>query len=71
MEGNPVQETEEYKPEDIFTMIPSLEVLDMKTKDGEDALDSAEEEDDYGEEGEEEMDEAERVALLEEQLTDK
>jgi len=44
----------------------------MKTKDGEDALDSAEEDDDdYGEEGEEEMDEAERVALLEEHLTEK
>lgn len=69
-----MQDTPEYKPEDIFTMIPSLEVLDMKTKDGEDALDSAEDDDDeeYGnEEGEEEMDEAERVALLEEHLTDK
>ena len=46
----------------------------MKTKDGEDALDSAEDddEDDYGlEEGEAEMDEEERVALLEEHLTDK
>lgn len=72
LEGNPVQDTPEYKPEDIFTMIPSLEVLDMKTKDGEDALDSAEDdEDEYGEEGEDEMDEAERVALLEEHLTDK
>jgi len=70
LEGNPVQDTPEYKPEDIFAMIPSLEVLDMKTKDGEDAPDS-EEEDDYGEEGEEEMDEAERVALLKEHLSDK
>ena len=26
LEGNPVQDTPEYKPEDIFTMIPSLEV---------------------------------------------
>lgn len=46
----------------------------MKTKDGEDALDSDEDEDeeDYGaEEGEIEMDEEERVALLEEHLTDK
>lgn len=75
LEGNPVQDTEEYKAADIFTMIPSLEVLDMKTKDGEDALDSAEDDDDYGDEGGEdemgEMDEAERVALLEEHLTEK
>ena len=100
-----MQDTEEYKAADIFTMIPSLEVsrfvhnsivialepldrsnhhlfvllcikvLDMKTKDGEDALDSAEDDDDYGDEGGEdemgEMDEAERVALLEEHLTEK
>jgi len=67
-----VQDTPEYKPEDIFTMIPSLEVLDMKTKEGEDAEDSEDEDDEYGgEEGEDEMDEAERVALLEEHLTDK
>ena len=47
----------------------------MKTKDGEDALDSAdddEDEEDYGaEQGEDEMDEQERIALLEEHLTDK
>ena len=50
----------------------------MKTKDGEDALDSEEEDDDEeedygaeGEQGEDEMEEHERIALLEEHLTDK
>lgn len=70
LEGNPVCDTEEYKREAIFEMIPSLEVLDMMTKDGEEFVSDME--DDYGAEGgEDELSEGEELRLLEAQLTDK
>ena len=63
-------ETAEYKRDDIFEMIPSLEVLDMKMKDGEEFVSDLS--DDYGAEGgEDELDEDEELALLEEQLSEK
>lgn len=70
LDGNPCCQTEEYKREAIFAMIPSLEVLDMKTKEGEDYF-SQDDSDGEGfefEEGEDEMDE--QVAMLEAKLTD-
>ena len=69
--GNPVCETEEYKRDAIYAMIPSLEILDMKTKDDEDYF-SPDDSDDDGlgdfEGGEDEIEE--NVALLEAKLTD-
>lgn len=64
LEGNPCCEKEEYKREDIFEMIPGLEVLDMVTKDGDEFVSDLE---DYGleEGGEDELDEDEEAALLE------
>lgn len=70
LEGNPVCSTDEYKRESIFEMIPSLEVLDMVTKDGEDFVSDLD--DEYGfEGGEDEMSETEQIALLEAQMSDK
>ena len=66
--GNPVCDTEEYKREAIFEMIPSLEVLDMQTKEGEEFFseDADEDEDEYGDEqGEDELDEEENFAQIE------
>lgn len=72
LEGNPVCEKDDYDREKIFEMLPSLEVLDMVTKDGEDFQSELE---DYGleEGGEDEIDvddfEAD-AALLEQQLSE-
>lgn len=64
--GNPVCDTEEYKRDAIFEMIPSLEVLDMQTKEGEDFFSEGEDDDEYGDEGgEDELDEEENYALIE------
>jgi len=49
-------------------LIPSLEVLDMQTKDGEDFFseDGDEDDDEYGDEGgEDELDEEENLAQIE------
>lgn len=64
-------ESDDYKREAIFEMIPSLEVLDMVTKDGDDFLSDLDD-DDYGAEGgEDEMSEGEQIALLEAQMSEK
>ena len=54
-------------------MIPSLEVLDTMTKDGEEFLSDMDDGDDYGAEeaGEEELSENEEIAMLEAQLSEK
>lgn len=70
LEGNPVCSNEDYKREKVFEMIPSLEVLDMVTKEGEDFVSDLD--DDYGAEGgEDEMSEGEQIALLEAQMSEK
>ena len=73
LEGNPVCDTAEYSRDSIFEMIPSLEVLDMMTKDGEEFLSDMEDGDEYGAEeaGEEELSEGEELAMLEAQLSEK
>lgn len=60
LEGNPVCAKDDYKRDDIFNMIPSLEVLDMITKDGDEFVSDMDDDDDYGleaEGGEDEIDE--------------
>ena len=66
-------DTAEYSRDSIFEMIPSLEVLDMMTKEGEEFLSDMEDGDEYGAEeaGEEELSEGEELAMLEAQLSEK